>query len=45
MAEIETARQEAQRILGTHKPDPLEDAKVAELDTITAAAERELKGA
>jgi trimethylamine--corrinoid protein Co-methyltransferase len=45
LAEIETARQEAQRILSTHRPDPLEKAKAAELDKIIAAAERELKGA
>jgi trimethylamine--corrinoid protein Co-methyltransferase len=45
MAEIETAREEARRILSSHKPDPLEQAKVDELDRIIAAAERELKSA
>jgi trimethylamine--corrinoid protein Co-methyltransferase len=45
MAEIETAREEAMRILSSHKPDPLEKSKVDELDRIIAAAERELKSA
>jgi trimethylamine--corrinoid protein Co-methyltransferase len=45
LAEIETARQEAQRILNTHTPNPLEKSKMAELDKIIASADRELKGA
>lgn len=45
MAEIETAREEARRILRSHNPDPLEQAKVDELDRIIAAAEQELKSA
>jgi trimethylamine--corrinoid protein Co-methyltransferase len=45
LAEVETAREEAQRILDTHRPDPLDAAKRAELDKIVVAADRELKGA
>jgi trimethylamine--corrinoid protein Co-methyltransferase len=39
-AEIETAREEVRRILDSHRPDPLENAKMAELDRILAAADR-----
>ena len=39
-AEIETAREEVRRILDSHRPDPLEYAKMTELDRILAAADR-----
>ena len=39
---IEVAREKVARILAEHHPEPLEDAKQAELERILAAAEREM---
>lgn len=39
---VERAQAEAERILAEHQVEPLEDAQLRELDTVMAAAEKEL---
>ena len=39
---VEVARDEVERILATHRPEPLDDARLRELERIVAAADREM---
>lgn len=44
-AELETAREQVQAIIETHRPDPLDSEVESELARIIAAADQEIKGA